>query len=186
MKNLINIKINNKDIQVEEGTTILDAAMQSGIIIPTLCYLANTNDIASCKLCVCKIEGQDNLVSACNTKVYDGMQVQTDNAEIKQTRTDVLNLILANHKFDCDNCKNNKDCRLEALANEYGIDASKYKQNYLELEDKNVNPFLEYDPSICINCKRCVAACKKVACNGVLDSKKIGTRAFINTPFGQN
>lgn len=181
----VKITIDGKKITESADCTILEAAKNAKINIPTLCYLKNINGIGSCKQCIVEIEGRDNLVTSCNTKIQHDMKISTKSKRVKDARREMLDLILANHDFNCNKCKSNKDCELQNLANKNGIKKSSYKENYLDMEEVNTNPFLEYDPSICIGCKRCVAACKKVARNGILQSKKLGNKSFISTPFGQ-
>lgn len=181
----VKITINGNKITENGNCTILEAAKKANINIPTLCYLKDVNDIASCKQCVVEIEGQENLVTSCNTKIVDGMKIKTNSKRVKDARREMLDLILANHNFNCKICKSNKDCKLQELANKNNIKKSSYKQEVLNSSVVSTNPFLEYDPSICIGCKRCVAACKKVARNGILQAKKIGNKSFISTPFGQ-
>lgn len=182
----VNIVIDGKKIQANKKCTILECATNADVKIPTLCYLKDLNTISSCKLCLVEINGYDNLLPACSTYIENGMEINTKSKRVVKARKEMLNLLLANHNFDCKKCKSCDDCNLQDLANEYGIETSVYKQDAQKFKNLDKNPFLEYDPSICISCKRCVAACKKLACNGVLNSKKIGTNAYIDTPFGQN
>lgn len=181
----VKIKIDNKIIYENENCTILEAATNAKIHIPTLCYLEKINNISSCKLCVVEIKGYSGLVTSCNTKIKSGMEINTKSERVKNARKEMLSLILSNHNFNCAKCKNNKDCELQNLANEFNIKKTNYEQKFLNLKKVDKNPFLEYDPKICIGCKRCVAACKKFARNGILQAKKIGNHTFINTPFGQ-
>lgn len=180
------IKINGKEIKTSSGQTILDAAISAGIDIPTLCYFAGLNNIGACKLCVCEIEGRDELVTSCNTLIEDGMSILTESEKVVEARKQILHLIIANHDFNCEECASKGRCQLLSNLKRYGIEAPVYKGNIVNASKKESSPFLTYDPQICINCKRCVAACKKLACNGVLEPGKIGSKSFINAPFGKN
>lgn len=181
----VKLTINNKKITASANDTIIEAASKVGINIPTLCYLKNLNNIGSCKMCVVEVDGQPNLITSCNNKVTEGMIIHTNSDRVKRARKEMLNLILADHDYNCSKCKSNHACELQNLAEKYKIKKSTYKQDCLETPIVENNPFLEYDSSKCINCKRCVSACKKISRNGILTTKKLGPHAFINTPFGE-
>lgn len=176
--------IDGQEITVEDNLTILEAARQADISIPTLCYLKDVNEIGACKMCVVEVEGNPHLVTSCNTKVKDGMVVTTNSDRVVKSRKQVLNMLLANHDVRCFSCSKSGDCRLQDLSNEYGITKSCYEGNAAKFEPKKENPFLTYYPELCINCQRCVSTCNKVACNGTLHNGKIGTRTLIDAPFG--
>ena len=94
---MVKITVDGVAFSVEENKTILEAAKEAGIEIPTLCYLKDVNEIGACKMCVVEVEGRDNLVTSCNTKVKDGMVVTTNSERVIKSRKQVLNMILANH-----------------------------------------------------------------------------------------
>lgn len=181
---MVSICIDGKQMEVNEKLTILEAAQQADIKIPTLCYLKDVNEIGACKMCVVEVEGNNHLVTSCNTKVKDGMVVNTKSDRVVSSRKQVLNMLLANHDVRCFSCSKSGDCRLQDLSNEYGITESVYKGNAAKFEAKKENPFLTYYPELCINCQRCVSTCNKVTGNGTLHNSKIGTRTLIDAPFG--
>ncbi len=181
---MVNICIDGKQMEVNENLTILEAAQQADIKIPTLCYLKDVNEIGACKMCVVEVEGNNHLVTSCNTKVKDGMVVNTKSDRVVSSRKQVLNMLLANHDVRCFSCSKSGDCRLQDLSNEYGITESVYKGSAAKFEAKKENPFLTYYPELCINCQRCVSTCNKVTGNGTLHNSKIGTRTLIDAPFG--
>lgn len=181
---MVQITIDGKELSVDENLTILEAAQAADIKIPTLCYLKEVNEIGACKMCVVEVEGKDNLVTSCNTKVKDGMVVNTKSDRVVSSRKQVLNLLLANHDVRCFSCSKSGECRLQALSNEYGITKTCYETNPLKAPVKMENPFLTYYPELCINCQRCVSTCNKVSGNGALHNCKIGTRTLIDAPFG--
>jgi formate dehydrogenase major subunit len=181
---MVNITIDGINISADENLTILEAAQQADIRIPTLCYLKDVNEIGACKMCVVEIEGKNNLVTSCNTKVKEGMVITTNSPRVISSRKQVLNLILANHDVRCFSCGKSGDCRLQDLSNEYEVTRSCYTGNQVKVPAKLENPFLTYYPELCINCQRCVSTCNKVACNGVLHNGKLGTRTLIEAPFG--
>lgn len=180
----VKIVIDGKEISADENLSVLEAAQKADIRIPTLCYLKDVNEIGACKMCVVEIEGRKNLVTSCNTKVAEGMVIHTDSKRVIESRKQVLNLLLANHDVRCFSCSKSGDCRLQDLANEYGITGSCYSGSAAEFAAKKKNPFLTYYPELCINCQRCVSVCNKVTCNGTLHNSKIGTRTLIDAPFG--
>ncbi len=185
MGKMCNITINNIELSVPEGTTILEAAKMAEIYVPTLCFLKGVNEIGSCRMCVVEIEGRDNLVPSCNTKVEDGMVIHTDTDKVLRSREFMLKLILANHDVRCLSCAKSGDCELQNLANEFDINLENpYKKTIPPLEVKKDNPFLTYYPELCIGCQRCVSTCNKVVCNGTLKNGKVGARTIIEAPFG--
>lgn len=181
---MVNITIDGIAVSVDENLTILEAAKSVEVKIPTLCYLKDVNEIGACKMCVVEVEGMDKLVTSCNTKVKEGMVIDTKSDRVISSRKQVLNMLLANHDVRCFSCGKSGDCRLQDLANEYGIEKSCYEGSAAKFEAKKENPFLTYYPELCINCQRCVSTCNKVACNGTLHNEKIGTRTLIDAPFG--
>ena len=181
---MVNITIDNVNLSVDENLTILEAAKQADIKIPTLCYLKDVNEIGACKMCVVEVEGINHLVTSCNTKVKEGMVITTNSDKVVASRKQVLNLLLANHDVRCFSCGKSGDCRLQDLSNEYEVTKSCYTGSAAKVPAKKENPFLTYYPELCINCQRCVSTCNKVACNGVLHNGKLGTRTLIDAPFG--
>ena len=181
---MFNIIIDGTEAKVNEDLTILEAAAECGIRIPTLCYLKDVNEIGACKICVVEVEGRDNLVTSCNTRVKDGMVIYTDSKRVKDARMEVINLILAHHDARCIVCGKSGDCRLQDLAREYGIEMSKYEKTVHKAVVKKDNPFLTYYPELCINCQRCVSTCHKITGNKTLKNGKLGTVTLIDAPFG--
>ena len=153
---MVSICIDGKQLEVNESLTILEAAAQADIRIPTLCYLKDVNEIGACKMCVVEVEGKDHLVTSCNTKVKEGMVVHTMSDRVVASRKQVLNMLLANHDVRCFSCSKSGDCQLQGLCNEYEITESIYKGTAAKYEAKKENPFLTYYPELCINCQRCV------------------------------
>ena len=121
---MIKITIDGIELSVAENQTVLEAAREAGIEIPTLCYLKDVNEIGACKMCVVEVEGRDHLVTSCTTKVQDGMVVTTNSERVIKSRKQVLNMILANHDVRCFSCSKSGECTLRELSNEYGIEES--------------------------------------------------------------
>ncbi|MCR5099965.1 MAG: formate dehydrogenase subunit alpha [Butyrivibrio sp.] len=185
---MITIMMNGTPVEVEKGTTILDAARKNDIFIPTLCYMEGVSDVGMCRLCMVEAEGFDSFLPACRTKAKEGMVITTDSERLTKYRKDILNLILANHNLDCMSCPKNGSCELQDLCNLYGIEHSEYKGSKGIKEKINRivddNPFLSYDPSKCIHCERCINICHNIAGNGVLKLGRSGNQLTIQPPFG--
>ena len=122
MSEKISVVINEIKTEVKKGTTILDAATEIGIEIPTLCYLVGVSDVGMCRLCMVEVEGYNALLPACRTKCLEGMVITTESDRLTEYRRDILNLLLANHKLQCMNCPANGTCRLQQLSNQYKAD----------------------------------------------------------------
>jgi len=162
---MINLKINGKPVQVEEGTTILDAAKKVNVKIPTLCYNPDLPPWASCGICIVRQAGTARMVRACTTLIdggFEGKDIITHDAEIIATRRTILELILSNHPNDCLQCPRNGNCELQNLAADFGIRESPYRKVLNELPVDDSNPAIILNPEKCIRCGRCVKVCQEV------------------------
>ena len=180
---MVNIKINNLPIQVEEGTTILDAAKKAGIKIPTLCYLRDINAIGACRVCVVEVKGARSLVASCVYPVFEGMEVFTNTQRVLESRKKTLELLLSDHKQNCLSCDRNQNCELQALALEYNCDSFKYEGEKSHAEYDNSTAYLIRDNSKCIKCRRCVAACEKYQSVAVIGPNGRGFDTRIGCAF---
>ena len=160
--NMVNIKINDMPLTVPENITILEAARELGIEIPTLCYLREINEIGACRICVVEVKGARNLVTACVFPVAEGMEIQTNSLKVQQARKLTLELILSTHDRRCLSCVRSGSCELQKLCQEFGVDE--------EYRFDGSNPAQKYDDTAihlvrdndkCILCRRCIAACKE-------------------------
>ncbi len=167
--NMIRLTIDNKEVTTPKGLTILDAAKNAGITIPTLCYHERLNPIGSCRLCVVEVDGESEPVTACTTPVEDGMLVTTQSDLLFRLRQEALKLILVNHPLDCPVCDKAGVCMLQDLTFEYNItsiDCPAPKRNFIPSYQTT---FIKHWPERCIICLRCVNACKEVQCIGAID-----------------
>lgn len=180
MSKTLNIKINNQEIEVQEGTTILDAAEQAGIHIPNLCYLKGMKGIGACRLCLVEVEGLKTPVTSCTTKVKEGMSIKTNTSELEDIRKFVIDLILSMHPMDCMTCQKAGICRLQEYAFKYEVQESNYIRKRWNYSTDNLNPFIVRDPDYCIHCGRCVKVCRDQGTN-VLDFMGRGISAKITT-----
>ena len=123
---MVNININGKDVQIEEKSSILEAAQKTGYIIPTLCFMKMSdgqtyNCKGSCRVCVVEVEGSKDLQPACYTEVREGMKILTNSTKAREGRKTIIELLLSNHPNDCLNCTKNMNCELQSLARDYGV-----------------------------------------------------------------
>lgn len=161
MKN-IKIKIDNIDVIVPEGTTILEAAKKINIDIPHLCYHPDQAIKANCRLCVVEVAGSKKLTPSCSSYVFEGMEVQTNTKKVRDMQKGILELILANHDQDCLKCLRNGNCELQALCQRFNISKTNLEDTVDALPLDDTNPALVRDSSKCVKCNRCVDACQKV------------------------
>lgn len=187
---MITFTINGKVCKVPENTSILTAAKENGIRIPSLCFLEGVSDIGSCRICMVEAKGSKNLLPACRTKVAEGMEIITDSEKLTEYRKSMLKLILSNHNLDCMSCPANGKCELQKLCNEYGVEAADHTGNRVKIEKKlpllDGNPYISYDSSKCIHCQRCINVCHRIACNGTIRSGHLGNFHIVEAPFGDD
>ena len=162
---MINIKINGKEISVQKGITVLEAARYAGVEIPTLCFLKEINEIGACRICMVEVsEGgrPARLVTACVYPVSEGMEVVTSSPRIEKSRKTTLEMILSTHDRSCLTCVRSTNCELQKLCRDYGIEnAGKYDGAKPVYKLDTSAPHLVRDNNKCILCRRCVAACKQ-------------------------
>jgi len=159
---MVNITINGKALEVEPGTTILQAAKKVNVKIPTLCYSPDLAPWASCGICIVRMANSPKMVRACITACEDKMNIITHDPEIIAVRRTVLELILSNHPNDCLQCPRNQSCELQDLASEFGIREAPFKKVANDLPIDDSNPAIVLCPEKCIRCGRCVKVCQEV------------------------
>ena len=179
---MVNVTIDGVKVQVEAGTTVLEAAHQAHIHIPTLCHLKDVNAIGACRMCVVDV-GARALAAACVMPVSEGMVVKTNTPAVRQARKSVLELILSNHERKCLSCVRSRTCELQALAKDLGVDESKYDGVNIEYPLDNFSPSIVRDPNKCILCRRCVAACRNVQGIGAIGAVNRGFKTVIAPAF---
>jgi iron-only hydrogenase group A len=157
----IKIKIDNIDLVVPEGTTILEAAKKVNINIPHLCYHPDQAIKANCRLCVVEVAGSKKLTASCSSYVFEGMEVQTNTKKVRDMQKGVLELILSNHDQNCLKCLRNGNCELQALCQRFNISKTNLEDTVEALPLDNTNPSLVRDSAKCVKCNRCVDACQK-------------------------
>lgn len=188
MSIMINIKINNIDIQMPEGSTILDASIKAKVHIPTLCHLDMhdinmLNNVGTCRVCVVEVEGRRNLAPACSTPIYEGMSVHTSSSRAIKSRRAMVELLLSNHPKSCLICDRNLNCELQALAAELGIREAKYKGYMSNHKPDNSSYSLVRDPNKCVLCRRCETMCNDVQTVGTYSAVGRGFDTVMGTAF---
>ncbi len=164
MSDKINITINGIGLEMKPGKTILDAANQAGIIIPTLCFHKDLCIAGNCRVCVVEVSGQKRLAAACATPCEEEMEIQTNSLKVRNSRKHIIELLLSEHNADCTKCYKNGNCELQELASEYKI----MTQDFLRLAPLKNYTIDQFSPSIikddskCIRCQRCVRTCAEL------------------------
>ena len=181
---MIAIKINSRPFTVPEGTRILDACRDNGFSIPTLCYLKNINEIGACRVCVVEIKGHEQLISSCNNKVKEGMEIITNSPRVREARRTNVELILSQHHTNCLACVRNENCELKQVAGELILEADQYKNEYAPARWTSSFPLVR-DAGKCIKCMRCIQICDKVQTLGVWDVSNTGSHTTVDVSFNR-
>jgi NADP-reducing hydrogenase subunit HndD len=176
---MINITINNKAIQVEEGTTIFEAAKRHNILIPHFCYMENVHQIGSCRICVVEVEGGKTLMASCVTVVKEGMIVHTNSERVRNVRKVIYELMLSDHPKECLSCWRNQNCELQDLGNLIQISEFRYEGAKSKDIIDSSSPSIVRDSSKCILCRRCVTVCNEIQGVGLMNPHHRGFSTFI-------
>jgi formate dehydrogenase alpha subunit len=180
---LIKLTIDDREVQVPAGTTVLNAAEAAGILIPRLCYDPALSLVGACRLCVVEIDGIRNLPASCVTWVAPGMVVRTNTPAVIEARKTVLELLIANHPLDCLTCEKLGECKLAEYCYLYGIKGSPFLGDKHSYDLEEDNPFIVRDLNKCIVCGKCIRACAEVTGKNILDFAYRGFNTKV-TPFG--
>ena len=177
---MVNVRIDNYDLSVEEGTTIMEAAKKAGVFIPHLCFLKGINEISACKVCMVEIQGKSKLVTACSTPVAEGMVVFTNSPKARSVRKSNVELILSQHDCLCATCVRSGNCPLQTLAGHLGIYELPFERQVSEQDWDNSFPLIR-DSKKCIKCMRCIQICSKVQGCDIWDVQNTGAYTNIST-----
>ncbi|PZO85410.1 MAG: NADH-quinone oxidoreductase subunit G [Micavibrio aeruginosavorus] len=175
------LKINDQEIEVAPGTSILQAAEQLGIEIPRFCYHDKLSVPANCRMCLVELEGAPKPVASCAMACGDNMVVRTASDKVKKGRKGVMEMMLINHPLDCPICDQGGECDLQDQAVAYGFDRSRYGENKRAVPDKNFGPLIKTSMNRCINCTRCVRFAEEIAGVDDLGQLNRGEDAEIGT-----
>ena len=176
---MVNITIDNKQLSVPEGTTIMEAAASADIPIPKLCYLKGINEIAACRVCLVELEGMEKLITSCNNVVKEGMVLYTNSPKVRKARRRNVELILSQHDGTCSSCVRSGNCALQTLANDLNILDIPFKQRLEDFPWDKDFPLIR-DPKKCIKCMRCIQVCDKIQDLHIWDVTSTGSRTTIN------
>ncbi len=181
--NKVKVTINNIEISVPENYTVLEAAREAGVHIPTLCYLKGLNEVGACRVCVVEVEGARTLQASCVLPVREGMVVKTNTKRVRDSQKVTTELLLANHNRECLTCSRSQNCELQNLSEELGIEQISYEGAKREerIDDQSLS--IVRDTSKCILCGRCVSACKKSQGLGILDFQNRGFETTVGPAF---
>ena len=182
---MVNAKINGINIEVEKGTSILDAAKKINIHLPTLCHMymvdgKTRNCKGTCRVCVVEIEGKDGLVPSCATEVGEGMSIKTNSLKAIRARRIITELLLSDHPMDCLKCEKNNICELQTLAAELGIHENSY-EGERNIFDLDISEGFVRDREKCILCRRCVTACNDLQKVNAITVADRGFKSNIST-----
>ncbi|MDO5111842.1 MAG: formate dehydrogenase subunit alpha [Clostridia bacterium] len=180
---MVTLTIDGRKIEVVEGTTILQAAEQLGIKIPTLCYLKDLNPEGACRMCLVEVEGARTLQTACSFPCAEGNIVHTKSPKVIEARKFVLDMLLSNHNKDCFACPKSGECKLQNYCYEYGVEETSYPGLRVEAPIDSSSEFFNYDPQKCILCHRCVRTCNQLQANCTITTAGRGFKTIIKTPF---
>ena len=179
----MNLTIDGQSVQVEEGTSVLEAARKASIHIPTLCYLPEVQAIGACRVCLVEVAGNKNLQASCTLPAAEGMVVRTSSERVRKARKFSVEMLLSNHPFECVTCDRNLNCELQSVAEELGVREVAFKGAMSGGEIDDSSPSLRRDPNKCILCRRCVAVCQEQQGVGTLFVQGRGFGSKVEPAF---
>ena len=169
---MLKLKVNNIDVEVEEGLTVLQACEKAGVEIPRFCYHEKLSIAGNCRMCLVEMEKSPKPVASCAMPAAEGMNIKTNTAFVEKARKGVMEFLLANHPLDCPVCDQGGECDLQDQSMFYGVDKSRFKENKRSVPEKNMGPLIKTQMTRCIHCTRCVRFATEVA--GVPELGAIG------------
>ncbi|MFH1758743.1 MAG: 2Fe-2S iron-sulfur cluster-binding protein, partial [Pseudomonadota bacterium] len=181
---MMHLKIDGKDITVEEGTTLIQAAEKAGIRIPSLCQHKQLSPFGACRICLVEVEQmKGKLIPSCSTPVAEGMVVLTHSEQVIKARKTVLELLLIHHPIECPICDKGGECSLQNLVYEYGVDTNRFLDKKFTLPVDYVSPFIERNLNRCVLCGMCARICDEVVGANELSFVNRGFRTKMGTDF---
>ena len=169
---MLKIKVNDTDVEVEEGLTVLQACEQAGVEIPRFCYHEKLSIAGNCRMCLVEIEKSPKPVASCAMPVIEGMNIKTNTSMVEKARKGVMEFLLVNHPLDCPVCDQGGECDLQDQSMFYGVDKSRYTENKRQVPEKYMGPLIKTQMTRCIHCTRCVRFATEIA--GVPELGAIG------------
>jgi len=169
---MLKLKVNDMEVEVEEGLTVLQACEKAGVEIPKFCYHEKLSIAGNCRMCLVELEKSPKPIASCAMPAADGMNIKTNTPMIEKSRKGVMEFLLANHPLDCPVCDQGGECDLQDQSMFYGIDKSRFKENKRAVPDKNMGPLIRTQMTRCIHCTRCIRFATEIA--GVPELGAIG------------
>ena len=160
---MLKLKVNDTEVEVEEGLTVLQACEKAGVEIPRFCYHEKLSIAGNCRMCLVEMEKSPKPIASCAMPAAEGMVIKTNTPKIEKSRKGVMEFLLANHPLDCPVCDQGGECDLQDQSMFYGIDKSRFKENKRAVSDKNMGPLIKTQMTRCIHCTRCVRFATEVA-----------------------
>jgi iron-only hydrogenase group A len=180
------LTIDNANVEVPPGTTVLNAARTAGIRIPSLCYLEGVHVIGGCRVCLVEVEGARTLCASCSLPVAEGMKVRTNTPKVRAARRMVVELLLSDHGADCQTCVRSNDCELQAVARDLDVRELHFTgAQHRRLVDTST-PALDRDSSKCIMCRRCITVCSEIQATRALWAQDRGFESVAAPAFGHD
>ncbi len=180
---MISLTIDGRNVEVEEGATILDAALKASVHIPTLCYLPEVQAIGACRVCLVEVEGNRTLQAACVSPASAGAKVLTNTEKVRKARRFSVEMLLSNHPFECLTCPRNLKCELQDLAEELGIREIRFTGAKSEGRIDESSPSIRRDQNKCVLCRRCVTVCQEIQGVGALFTQGRGFDTRVEPAF---
>ena len=169
---MLKLKVNNIDVEVEDGLTVLQACEKAGVEIPRFCYHEKLSIAGNCRMCLVEMEKSPKPVASCAMPAAEGMNIKTNTAFVEKARKGVMEFLLANHPLDCPVCDQGGECDLQDQSMFYGVDKSRFNENKRQVPEKNMGPLIKTQMTRCIHCTRCVRFATEIA--GVPELGAIG------------
>ncbi len=185
---MITITIDGHEVQVTEGTNLVDAARRVGVEIPTYCYHPGLTVVGQCRICFVEVEGMPRLVTACSTTATDGMVVHTESERVREARAAVMEFLLENHPLDCPVCDQAGECLLQDYSFDHGLDSTHMvddRRRYPGLERRMIGPHVVQNQNRCIHCTRCIRFTQEISETHDLTMKRRGNHQYIDTFEGK-
>ena len=183
---MIKVKVNDVDLEVEEGLTVLQACEKAGVEIPRFCYHEKLSIAGNCRMCLVEMEKSPKPIASCAMPAAEGMVIKTNTPKIEKSRKGVMEFLLANHPLDCPVCDQGGECDLQDQSMYYGIDKSRFKENKRTVTDKNMGPLIKTQMTRCIHCTRCIRFNEEIAGNYQLGALGRGENTEITSFLEKN
>ena len=171
-RKMLKLKVNEKEIEVEEGLTVLQACEQAGYEIPRFCYHEKLSIAGNCRMCLVELEKSPKPIASCAMPVAEGMNIKTNTNMVEKARKGVMEFLLVNHPLDCPVCDQGGECDLQDQSMFYGVDKSRFKENKRQVPEKYMGPLIKTQMTRCIHCTRCIRFATEIA--GVPELGAIG------------